>query len=176
MNPRGRFGLLVISLCAAAVLPSCSSDPRSGYTLGTTYNEQFETIAIPMFDNSTFAHGLEAELTDALVKEIHRSTPWRVTSVDRADTSLRGTITDADLRKLTTNSTSGLVESLAARVTVSYEWKRLDTGEVLVSARDFRAGEAFVPAEGANERLAVGQTAAIDQLARDIVASLRSSW
>jgi hypothetical protein len=68
------------------------------------------------------------------------------------------------------------VESLAVEITVSFEWKKIDSGEVLVAKRNFRGAEIFVPAQGAQERLEFGRSAAIDQLAKDIVASLRSSW
>ncbi len=169
-----RRGGLAIALGVAAVaLVACAG---GGYTFDSPYREDVRTVAVPVFDNGTFAHGLEAELTDAIIKEIHRSTPWRVTPMDRADTSLRGTITDAELRKLTTNSESGLVESMAVQLTVSFEWKMIESGDVLVARRNFRAGEIFVPASRAGERLEFGQSAAIDQMARDIVGSLRSSW
>jgi len=159
----------------AGVLPGagCSG---SGYTFDSPYREDVKTVAVPVFDNATFAHGVEGELTDAIIKEIHRTTPWRVTPLDRADTSLKGTITDADLRKLSTNSESGLVESMAWQLTVSFEWKVVDTGDVLVARRNFRAAEIFVPASRAGERLEFGESSSIDQMAKDIVASLRSSW
>jgi hypothetical protein len=161
---------------ALAAAPGCASDPSQGYSMKPPYRDDVKTISVPIFDNATYSHGIEVELTDAIVKEIHRSTPWRVTSADHADTSLRGTITNTDLRKLTTNSDSGLVESLALDITVSFEWKRIESGEVLVARRNFKAAEMFVPAQGAQERLEYAESASIDQLARDIVATLRSSW
>lgn len=170
--------VIISAVCVGVgvLLSACASDPTQGYSLKPPYRDDVKTIAVPIFDNATYAHGIETELTDAIVKEIHRSTPWRVTSLDKADTSLRGTITDTDLRKLTTNSDSGLVESLAVEITVSFEWKRIESGEVLVSRRNFKGARVFVPAHGAQERLEYGRSAAIDQLARDIVATLRSSW
>lgn len=174
---RMRPASLVICLALTCLVGGCSGGGGGGgYTFDSPYREDVRTIAVPIFDNATFAHGAEGELTDAIIKEIHRTTPWRVTALDRADTSLRGTITDANLRKLTTNSDSGLVESMALQLTVSFEWKLVESGEVLVSRRNFRAGEIFVPASRAAERLDFGESASIDQMARDIVASLRSSW
>jgi hypothetical protein len=172
-----RVVLIAALAFGAGVLPAgCASDPSQGYSMKPPYREDVKTIAVPIFDNATYAHGVGVELTDAIVKEINRSTPWRVTSLENADTTLRGTVTDTDLRKLTTNSDSGLVESLAVEITVSFEWKKIESGEVLVAKRNFRGARVFVPAQGAQERLEYGRSAAIDQLARDIVGMLRSSW
>ena len=167
---------LGLALAGVAALPLACASAGGGYSFDSPYRQDIKTIAVPVFANSTFAHGVEGELTDAIIKEIHRTTPWRVTGLDRADTSLRGAVTDADLRKLTTNSESGLVESMSVQLTVSFEWKRTETGDVLLARRNFKAGDIFVPASRAGERLEFGQSASIDQLAREIVASLRSSW
>lgn len=170
-----QFGLACLGACIAA-FAGCSSDPGTGYSFTSTYRNDIQTIAVPMFDNTTFSHDLEVALTDAIVKEIHRSTPWRVTSVDQAQTTLDGAITRVDLRKLSRQSTSGLVLEQAVEVTVSFEWKRNTSGEVLVARRNFKASDEFTPAQGAQERIELGERAAIDRLARDIVAELRSSW
>ena len=102
--------------------------------------------------------------------------PWRVVSPSDADTVLRGSITDAALRKLTTSGDTGLVQEMAYQLTVTFEWKDNGSGEVLVARSNFRAGESFVPAQSAGERIETGRFAAVDQLASDIVAELRTSW
>lgn len=171
--------LTALTLLLSPALLFCStgcSSSGGGYTFTDAYRKDVRTIAVPMFENATFSHGLEATLTDALVKEIHRTTPWRVAPVDAADTTLSGTITSAQLRRLSRGSETGMVQELAVEMTVSFEWKRTANGEVLVSRRNFRAADPFVPAQGAQERLNLGERATIDQMARDIVAELRSSW
>jgi hypothetical protein len=165
--------LLALKLAAGACV-GCASD--SGYRFADAYRTDVRTVAVPIFANSTFSHGLEATLTDALVKEIHRTTPWRVAPADAADTILTGAITDVDLRRLSRGSETGMVQEVAVQLTVTFEWKRTATGEVMVSRSNFRAAEPFVPARGARERLNLGERAATDQMARDIVAELRSSW
>lgn len=166
---------LALTLAAALTLASCSSDPRSGYAHTTTFDSSIETIAVPVFDNTTYSQGLEATLTEAIIKEVHRTTPWRVVTRERAQTLLTGSITGWSLEKITTNSQSGLVEELGAQVTVSFEWRDARTGEVLVARRNFRSTEPFVPAQGAQERLDVGERSAIDRLARELVSQLRAS-
>lgn len=165
-----------LAVALGLMMVGCASDPKDGYSFSSTYREDIKTISVPIFENATFEHGMEAELTDAIIKEIHRTTPWRVAPRDAADTTLSGTITDAELRKLGTQDKSGLVQELAVELTVRFEWKENRSGKVLVARRNFRAAESFVPSNGAKERLEIGQRSAIDQMARDLVAELRSAW
>lgn len=165
-----------LTICVAALGVGCASDPKEGYSFNSTYREDIKTIAVPIFENATFEHGLEAELTDAIIKEVHRTTPWRVAPRGEADSTLSGTITDAELRKLSTQDKSGLVQELAVELTVRFEWKENRTGKVLVARRNFRTAESFVPSTGVQERLELGQRSAIDQMARDLVAELRDAW
>lgn len=95
---------------------------------------------------------------------------------ERAQTELSGAITSADLRALGTDSETGLIEQYAYDLGVTFEFRDRRDGRVLVARRNFRAAEAFVPDRLAGERLEFGQRATIDQLARDIVAELRSGW
>ena len=156
-------------------LSACSSDPRSGYALESAFEGNVRSIAVPVFENETFNHGLEIRLTEAIIKELRLSTPWQVRSSGAA-TTLRGAVTGVGLRKLSTNRDSGLVEELAVELEVAFEWSDNRSGETLVARREYRGAGTFVPAQGVQERLATGEQAAIESLARDIVAELRSDW
>lgn len=167
-------------LMTSSLLPACSTNKSesgsTGYSFGSGHRTDIRTVAVPIFDNRTFNHGLEIQLTEALIKEIHRVTPWRVAARDNAETVLSGVVTDADIRKLSTQRDSGLLQEGAVDLAVNFEWKSTSDGKVLVSRRNFRAAKPFVPAVGAKERLEVGQASVIDQMAKDIVAELRGSW
>lgn len=165
-----------VCVLGALAMASCASDPRSGYTFKDAHRADVRSVAVPVFENATFHHGLEFQLTDAIIKEIHRSTPWRVVSRDEADTTISGSITSVELRRLSRGSETGLAQEVAVDMAVAFEWKRNRSGEVLLARRNFRAPESFVPARGARERLEFGEAATIDQLARDLVAELRASW
>lgn len=167
------LGLSVTTVGAA--LASCSST-SSGYSFGSGHRTDIQTVAVPIFDNRTFNHGLEIELTEAVIKEIHRVTPWRVAASDNAQTVLSGVVTGATIRKLSSQRDTGLLQEGAVDLSVNFEWKSTADGKVLVSRKNFRAAKPFVPARGAQERLEVGQVSAIDQMAKDIVAELRGSW
>lgn len=171
-----RVSMLSLVAACAGVLASCSGDPTSGYSFSSPYRADIHTVAVPIFDNTTFNHGLEFQLTDALIKEIHRSTPWKIAPRDGAETVIVGTITRADMRRLTTQHDTGLPLEMAVDMSVNFEWKNLRTGKVLLSRKNFHASDEFVPALGAQESLQFGQSGAIDKMAKDIVAELKSSW
>lgn len=163
--------LLVTGACV-----SCASNPREGYVWGSSFDTSIKSVAAPMWTNETFHHGLEARITEALVKEIQRSTPWRVAPVGEADTTLTGVLKRVELRKLSTARASGLAEEVSVELTIDYTWKNTRTGKTLAARRDMRIVESFVPALGVGERIEVGESAAVDAAARGIVGSMRSGW
>lgn len=168
--------VLAVGLPVALSVNGCASDPTNGYAFASAYDQSIRTVAVPIFDNPTFEYGIEFQLTEAIIKEIHRSTPWRVVNRDDAEAELAGAITNADLRVLGTDSQTGLIEQYAYDLGVTFEFKDRRDGRVMLARSNFRAAEAFVPDRVAGERLESGQRATIDQLARDIVAELRMDW
>lgn len=163
-----------VVLCCLAL--ACSSDPTRGYAFESSFNSDIRTVHVPIFDNPTFARGIEIELTDAIIKEIQRVTPWTVVAADSAQTTLSGKVSEAELRRLSTGRDSGIAQELAYAITVEFEWKDNRTGKVLTARRNFAASDTFVPARGVGERIELGQHGAVQRLARDIVAELRSNW
>lgn len=176
MNRRTRALSVALATLVGLGWAGCSSDPTRGYSFSSSFSTDVRTVHIPIFENPTFARGLEIELTDAIIKEIQRSTPWTVVASDSAQTQLTGRINDAQLRRLSTGRGSGLAQELAYTITVEFEWKDARNGKVLVARSNFSASDTFVPTEGLNERIETGQHGAIQRLARDIVAELRSNW
>jgi hypothetical protein len=179
LSPKA-VAVLATALLATSIFPACSSNKSApgstGYSFGSGHRTDIRTVAVPIFDNRTFNHGLEIELTEAVIKEIHRVTPWRVAARNNAETVLSGTITNVEIRKLSSQRDSGLLQEGAVDLAVNFEWKSTSDGKVMISRRNFRAAKPFVPAVGAKERLEVGQASVIDQMAKDIVAELRGSW
>ena len=168
---------MVLGLSAAMpLLAACASDPTQGYSFTRSHDSSVRTVAVPIFQNPTFARGLEIELTDAIIKEVQSKTQWRVAPEGTANTTLSGTLINSQMRRLSTGNATGMSQELSVELTVDFDWKDTRSGKTLVSRRSFTAAEAFVPASPANERVEAGQHAAIQRLARDIVAELRSNW
>lgn len=169
-----RSFVLVVTL--VLIGGGCAAQPGLGYRFDTGHDTEYRTIAVPVFENHTYEVGLEAELTEAVVKEIQRTTNWSVTSVSNADTVLTGVITAADMKILARSRATGLVEELLYSITLDFEWRDRSAGEPLTRRRGFTASGAFVPANQTGERIDVGRYAAVQAVARDIVAELRTNW
>jgi hypothetical protein len=178
MSPRRTFlaGALLASGLALTGLCSCSSDPREGYSMSPAHDESVRTVHVPMFNNKTFFRGIELELTDAIVKEIQSNTPWRVVSQGNADTVLSGTITNSGLRAISTAEGSGLVQEQGVEIVLDFSWRNNRTGRTMVQRKNFKGADIFIPARLVGESLETGQTAAIQRLAKSVVAELRSNW
>jgi hypothetical protein len=167
--------VLLAALAAALACAACASDPARGYSFKSTYLGG-RSVAVPVWGNETYSQGLEVALTQAIIAEIQRTTPWLVVPPDRADTVLSGVLTRSQLRALSTARGTGLVQEMAVSLTVDFDWRSNRTGESLVSRKDFQAVQTFIPATGTGERIELGESAAVQELAHDIVAELRSNW
>ncbi|MFT5423987.1 MAG: hypothetical protein ACI89L_001779 [Phycisphaerales bacterium] len=154
----------------------CATDPSSGYSFASTYNESVQTVAVPIFENLTMFPGLESQLSEAVAKEIQRATPWRVAARASADTELTASVTAAEYRTLSTTRGTGLSEEQAFTITVRFNWRDSRTGETLVARRQFAASATTIQARPTGERVEVGHREAIEELARAIVRELRSDW
>lgn len=177
-RPAARAGLtgLMLAGLLATSLAGCSSDPKQGYSFASTHSTNIQTISVPVFQNTTYATGIEAELADALVKEIQRTTRWAVVSSSASDTELSGTITSAQLDRLSVQTDTGLVQELAYRIRIDFEFRDNRSGKVITSRRNFETLDTFVASRTSSERLEIGQVGAVQRLAKQVVAELRDAW
>jgi hypothetical protein len=154
-------------------MASCSSDPREGYAFNAAYDSGIRSIAVPVFDNQTFSLEVPIEVTESIIKELQRVTPWAVTASDRADTILRGVVTRVDMRKLAQDPNSGFTQETAITVTIDFDWIDSRSGKTLLSRRSYTGTDTFTPTRGTGERMEVGQRGAIQRLAADVVGEMR---
>jgi len=132
---------------------------------------------VPIFENPTFYHGVEVQLTDAIIKELQRQTPYAVVNGGGgAQSTLSGTVTDVKMRQMTTNRRTGLVEDVAVSMSVDFTWRDNRSGRPILQRSQFTASEDFVPSRPTNERIELAEHAVVQELARAIVNEMRSKW
>ncbi len=171
-----RRALAATVALATCLLSGCASDPKEGYAFKSAHDESIRTVSVPIFENTTFSGGAETQITEAIIKEIQRSTRWTVVSSTSSDATLKGTLTSSQLRRLASAPFTGLTQEYGVEYKVDFEFRDNRSGKPLVVRRNFSALETFAPSSRVGERIEVGQAGTADALARDIVAELRSAW
>ena len=166
----------VLLLFWSASVPGCASDPRLGYANVTSHNASVASVSVPVFENITHYHGVETQLTQALMRRIQRTTPWELRSGAAADTTLTGAIVAVTLERLGQDRVTGLGNEMAVDIAVDFRWVDNRTGKSLVARRNFRGSSTFVPAQGVREPIDTGLQGAVESLADGIIAQLRSDW
>ena len=146
-----------------------------GYTHEQMYPEQYRTVAVPIFENRTHYRHVETDLTEALVKEIERRTPYKVVPMAVADTVLQGAVVGVEQRQLSRRPRGGVPEELELTMSVDFEWRDRD-GELLRSRRGFEAIGHYVPATPMSEPMETARHTAAQRMAEAIVSTMRGEW
>lgn len=127
-----------------------------------------------MFDTTNFRRGHEYELTEAICKRIEAQTPYKIVSDrDRADTLLSGVITPGEA-VLSGERYTGYPLEKEAIATVTFSWKNLKTGQVLVENETVRTSAPFSEFLDQNYELSMRQ--AVNKAAQRVVERMESSW
>ena len=140
---RRRF--LALLAPASAALVGCQNGFRIfGYQAGADalYDPNIRTVFVPIFNNRAFQtnpyKGFEVDVTQAVVREIGKTTSYRVTSdLGRADTELLGNIAIIQKQLLNLNQLNQIREA-EIQVTVDVVWRDLRDGTILSNPRKAR--------------------------------------
>lgn len=87
--------VLLLSLSCLG-LAGCSTESMKGYTVfgynvGNCARTDIKTVRVPIFRNTTFFRDIEYDLTQAVIKRIEGTTPYKVVN-ENADAQLLGII------------------------------------------------------------------------------------
>jgi len=170
------FGRYVKNLNQLALAAAIVFATGCGYSTAELFPTEYQTVAVPIFDNRTFYRGVEFDLTEALVKEIEQRTPYKTMAANVADTLLSGTVTNVYVQELSRTREAGLPQEVQVTVTIDFDWTDQRSGAKLVSRRSFSGVGRYVPTQPVGESFEIGQHAAVERIARDIVSSLRGDW
>ncbi len=174
----GRISMLAALAVGVLLVGGCASGDgaRTGYTARSLYPEKYHSVAVPIFDNNTYVTGIERDITDALIKEIQKRTPYAVQNNESAETELSGTITAVEKTRLNRSRGSGLVREMLLSVTVNFQWRDVRTGKTIVERQQFSVGDEYMPSMPVGERPEIAEYGVAERLAEQIVASMRDQW
>ncbi len=148
------------------------------YTTESQHRPGIKSVAVPIMirGRGVYRRDLEMRLTSAVVKRIEQDTPYKVTSKDRADTLLTGSLDLIRQQVLNFNPDTGLPRELEITFTVAITWTDLRTGKVLAKHTNIRATGTYVPHHPLDEDFFQGSEDVIDRTARAIVERMEADW
>jgi hypothetical protein len=127
-----------------------------------------------MFQSREFRRGIEFQLTEALRKQIDRSTPYRNAPKEKADTILSGEVLEWREGTLGRGFLSDLPRETAGTLVIRYRWQDMRTGKLLVDEPRFVTTVTYVRPVG--ETVYHARDLAVDQMARRVVETMEAPW
>lgn len=163
-------------MLAACLSIGCgySADREAVIRTTNSNNDAIHTVALDVFKSREFRRGLELQLTEALAKRIEAETPFKLAKKERADTLLSGEILEVRQATLGRDFRTVTPRETAATIVISFQWKDLRTGEVLVDRPKFVQTVDYIRPVG--EDFYHASQRAMDRLAERIIEQMESSW
>jgi outer membrane lipopolysaccharide assembly protein LptE/RlpB len=159
---------LLATMLASTLVAAC------GYTTRSLVSEDFQTIAVPVFDNTTRRHDLEWEVTRAVVEELQARTHLVVVPEDAGpDLVLSGTLVDVDEDTLSRRKRQRPRDSVV-HVTAEIQVRNAKSGDDLVPRRRVSERESYTYLAGEDVRTA--REEAVRSLAERVVRQLEEGW
>lgn len=176
LRPR-QAGLLL--LLGSVLLAGCiSDDPTAGYTARSPFRTGIHTVAVPLWTRGqdVYRRDLEIRLTEALIKRIELTTPYKVVDKQNADSLLTGTLDRIDQATLSFNPDDGTPREIQVAFVVSFQWEDLRSGATLVKKKNFRVTSVYLPPDPFDESFFQGSGDLIERLAIRIVETMEADW
>jgi hypothetical protein len=149
----------------------------AGYRVGPVAQRNFKSIAVPMFRNQTLRPQLEAQIANAIIKDLQLDGSLRIESEPNADVVLEGAVIHYErtaLRML--RNDTNVPREYEITITVRVEARDRRTGEVVLKPTDvFGKSDVFIGTDQQSAELQALPLIA-DDVARKVVGLLVESW
>lgn len=156
----------------------------AGYQIGnqSLYPSHIHTVYVPIFESVTLRRNLGERLTEAVVKQIEQTTPFKVVgNAESADSILKGRIV-SDNKRVMSPAPLGYSRLLEVNLNVKVTWTDR-SGSVLrdspgipvdPAAVEVQASSSLIPEVG--QSLATAQQKALQRMAIQIVSLMETPW
>lgn len=145
-----------------------------GYSNQSLYRDSVRTVYVEMFQSKEFRRNIEFQLTEALQKQIERSTPYKNAPKGRADTVIEGEVLEWRETAVAKDPITDRPVQNIGNLAIRYRWKDMRTGKLLVDRPLTVTTSDYVKLLG--EQSFDAYELAVNQMARKIVESMETPW
>jgi hypothetical protein len=148
-----------------------------GYRVGPVFKGDYKSVAVPMFKNKTLHPQLEAQITNAIIKDLQSDGTLRIESEDDADVVVTGIIVAYDRQPLrTSRDDTNIVTEYRIIITAEIEARNRRTGQTVIKRTKIKGqADTFTGSDLQSAELQVLPLVA-DDLAKQVVSLLVESW
>ena len=173
LRSRAARAALFVAL-AASTIAGC------GYQIRAPYAQNIRTVYVPVFTSRTFRRDVNLMLTEEVIKEIERRTPYKVVGhPEGADTTLAGEINFSD-KNIVVENPFNLPRQLTATLTANVIWTDNRTEKPIGDPALTKGGMTvteiynFFPEVGETSQAAFLRTC--QMMAKGIVNAMEAKW
>lgn len=140
----------------------------------TLHRQDIRSVYVPIIESESWRRFSGQRLTESVIKQIERDTPFCIASPETADSILTARIID-DIKIARGQTANDDPRILETALVVEVDWTDRNGNPLSQRQRiRIRRGEDFIPEGG--QSLTVAQQQVIDRLARDIVNQMETPW
>ena len=176
--PNPKSAILALPLLFLCLSVGCAS-----YQVGsdTLYAPDITTVYVPMIESNSFRRDLGERLTEAVVKEIELTTPFKVVGTPDADSILSARLV-SDTKRVILENQNDDPRALEMATSAEITWlnrRRQPFGASRIIALppellSIRNNSTLVPEAG--QSVATAQQQALQRLAQQIVSTMEEAW
>jgi len=149
----------------------------AGYHIGPVTKRNFNSIAVPMFRNTTLNPQIEAQISNGIIQRLQQDGSLRIEPESKADVVLKGSVIKyfrEPLRSLRTDT--GVPREYEITITVRVEATDRRTGETVLKSTEVEGkSDVFI---GEDQQSAEEQVLPLiaDDIAKRVAGMLVESW
>lgn len=149
----------------------------AGYHVGPVTKRNFNSIAVPMFRNTTLNPQIEAQISNGIIQRLQQDGSLRIEPESRADVILKGSVIKyyrEPLRSLRTDT--GVPREYEITITVRVEATDRRTGETVLKSTEVEGkSDVFI---GEDQQSAEEQVLPLiaDDIAKRVAGMLVENW
>ncbi len=166
------FRLKLAALLASGLVLNCSC----GYTVRSGIAHDIRRINVAIFENRTFEHGIEVELSAAIAREFIVDGTLSVGEIHTADVRMSGTVLEYILEPYTYGVSEADIEQYRLAVRASVILRSVHADRVLWEEKQIEGETTYYVSGALAKTESEAARDVLHDLARRIVARTVRSW